>query len=150
VHWIAPSGDSVLLHHLPRAGYEFGSHLPSNDSEAAERWSRMRAELAPRSTCRVVLIPHGADHHARQASFRQAVAALERAGKSSGDAVHHSSLTRFAGALLERASEATLPRIEGELRDSYGYTWCLQGTFGTRAHEKRLNAHAERLLVREA
>ena len=43
-----------------------------------------------------------------------------------------------------------MPVITGELRDSYGYTWTLQGTFATRAHEKRLNATAERLLSREA
>ena len=39
--------------------------------------------------------------------------------------------------------------MRGELRDSYGYTWTLQGTFATRAHEKRMNARAERLLLRE-
>src|SRR5205085_4233578 len=43
----------------------------------------------------------------------------------------------------------TLPIIGGELRDSYGYTWTLQGTFGTRAHQKRSNATLERMLVRD-
>ena len=43
-----------------------------------------------------------------------------------------------------------LPTIAGELRDSYGYTWTLQGTFATRASQKRANAIAERSLLREA
>jgi alpha-mannosidase len=42
-----------------------------------------------------------------------------------------------------------LPIIDGELRDSYSYTWTLQGTLGTRAAQKRQNAIAERLLVRD-
>ena len=27
--WISPSGEDVIAVHLPRDGYEFGSHLPS-------------------------------------------------------------------------------------------------------------------------
>src|SRR3990172_4801676 len=45
---------------------------------------------------------------------------------------------------------ASLPEVRGELRDSYGFVWTLQGTFATRAHQKRRNAHIERLLVRDA
>lgn len=64
--------------------------------------------------------------------------------------MHRSSLTRFAEQLVERGAAHRLPVVRGELRDSYGYTWTLQGTFATRAHEKRLNARVERLLEREA
>ena len=42
-------------------------------------------------------------------------------------------------ALLDAAAGRTLPVVVGELRDSYGYTWTLQGTLGTRAHAE---AHA--------
>ena len=150
VRWQGADGDSVVLFHLPRDGYEFGSHLPIDDAAAAERWQRMRAELAPRSATGVMLIPNGADHHARQAST-----GATRSTRSSAPAqptrVHRSSLRAFAERLLvERAAAASLPVVRGELRDSYGYTWTLQGTFATRAHEKRMNAHAERLLLREA
>ncbi len=148
VRWSSPAGDSVLLFHLPRDGYEFGSHLPPDDDGAVARWTRMRAELAPRSATGVVLVPNGADHHARQLNLRDALAAIERAGASDG--VHRSSLRAFAAAVVARGSAQSLRAVRGELRDSYGYAWTLQGTFGTRAHEKRLNAHAERALVREA
>ena len=47
------------------------------------------------------------------------------------------------------ARRMDFPVIEGELRDSYGYTWTLQGTLATRAAQKRRNAIAERLLVRD-
>jgi alpha-mannosidase len=147
VRWFAPNGDSALLYHLPRDGYEFGSHLPSDAEGARARWTRMRAELAPRSATGVVLVPHGADHHARQVDDR---AALDGLIAAADDGIHTSSLTAFAAALAERAAERALPEVRGELRDSYGYTWTLQGTFASRAHEKRLNATVERLMLREA
>ncbi|MGH7622230.1 MAG: hypothetical protein ACREMU_07810, partial [Gemmatimonadaceae bacterium] len=148
VQWIAPSGESAILFHLPRDGYELGSNLPVDATAAAARWSAMRSELAPRATTGVTLVPSGADHHARQLAWRTALDALETAGHS--DRVHRSSLGRFAEALTRRAEHAALPTVRGELRDSYGYTWTLGGTLATRAHEKRLNARAERLLLREA
>jgi Glycosyl hydrolases family 38 N-terminal domain/Alpha mannosidase middle domain/Glycosyl hydrolases family 38 C-terminal domain len=146
--WRSPTGERALLYHLTRNGYELGSNLPADPPEAERRWSAMREQLAPRSTTGVILLPHGADHHARQLHHREALGALEAAGGR--DTVHRSSLRAFQRALSERAGGATLPLVEGELRDSYGYTWTLQGTLATRAHEKRLNALAERALLRDA
>jgi hypothetical protein len=40
-----------------------------------------------------------------------------------------------------------LADVTGELRDSTGWTWALQGTLASRAQQKRSNAKAERLLV---
>lgn len=150
VRWLAPAGDAALIYHLPRDGYEFGSHLPVDAPNAAARWRRMRDELAPRSTTGVELIPNGADHHARQLHQREAVAALAAAAPP--DTVHASSLRAFSASVLGAAAKIAepVPSVRGELRDSYGYTWTLQGTFATRAHEKRMNARAERLLLREA
>jgi hypothetical protein len=51
---------------------------------------------------------------------------------------------------VSAARDARLAEVQGELRDSHGYTWTLQGTFAARAHEKRRNAQVERLLLREA
>jgi hypothetical protein len=148
VRWIAPSGEGAVVFHLPHDGYEFGSHLPIEAAGARERWDRMRAELEPRCTTGVTLIPNGADHHARQSGYRAAIDALEQT--AAPDSAHRSSLGAFASAVVGRADNARLPTVRGELRDSYGYTWALQGTFATRAHEKRLNALAERTLLREA
>ncbi|MGH2900909.1 MAG: hypothetical protein ACRDMZ_19695, partial [Solirubrobacteraceae bacterium] len=146
--WTAPSGESVLLFHLPRDGYEFGSHLPTDPEAAEARWQRMRRELVPRSTTGVMLVQNGADHHAPQLRLDEALAALERAGSSDG--VHRSSLRTFTERFVERSTAQRPPVVRGELRDSYGYTWTLQGTFATRAHQKRLNAQVERLLLRDA
>jgi alpha-mannosidase len=148
VRWTGLGGDSVVVYHLPRDGYEYGSHLPVDERAADERWSRMRRELVPRSTTGVILVSNGADHHARQLRLSDALSLLERAG--SAEHVHRSSLREFADELVTRSRGADLPAIRGELRDSYGYTWTLQGTFATRAHEKRLNARAERALIRDA
>ena len=148
VRWLAPNGDGAIVYHLTRDGYEFGSHLPSEREAAASRWRRMHDELAPRALTGITLVLHGADHHARQLDHREAIAALEAAGANDG--VHRSTLRAFAERLVASAATRELPVVRGELRDSYGYTWALQGTFATRAHEKRLNATAERLLLRDA
>jgi len=68
---------------------------------------------------------------------------------SSPDAVQRSSLDHFGHELVRRAEGVDLPPVKGELRDSYGYTWALQGTFGSRAHQKRRYAQVERLLLRD-
>jgi alpha-mannosidase len=148
VRWRGADGSGVLLYHLPRSGYEFASSLPADPSAANERWRHMREELAPRSVVGVVLLPNGADHHARQHLLPEAIEAL--AAAAAPDRVIAGSLGGFATALRNAAAESPLPLIQGELRDSYGYTWTLQGTFASRAHQKRANAHCERLLVRDA
>lgn len=147
VHWRAPSGRRALLYHLPPSGYEYGSQLPTSPAEARGRWDLIRRELGERSAVGVVLVPHGADHHARQAAWRHAITALENAAPP--DTARASSLTEFVRDLEARAHDAQLPEIHGELRDSYGYTWTLQGTFATRAYQKRRNAIIERRLLRE-
>jgi 2-O-(6-phospho-alpha-D-mannosyl)-D-glycerate hydrolase len=146
--WSAPSGSSVLLFHLPSSGYDVGANLPVDEPHATKRWTQLRALLAPRSRVGVLLVHNGGDHHARQARRDDAVDALIAAARP--DAARGSSISGFVSALEARAADADLPAITGELRDSYGYSWTLQGTFGTRAAQKRHNALAERLLVREA
>jgi 2-O-(6-phospho-alpha-D-mannosyl)-D-glycerate hydrolase len=146
--WRAPDGTEALLYHLPRAGYEFGSGLPADERAARERWMRMRSELAPRARLGVLLVQNGADHHGRQPRFTAAADALARV--AAPDKLVRSSLRTFATAVARRAERARLAEVTGELRDSYGYTWTLQGTFATRAHQKRRNAAVERLLTREA
>ena len=146
--WRAPDGSMALLYHLPRDGYGFAALLPAEPTRAANRWMEMRGELAPRATTGVVLLPNGADHHARQPLLAEGVDALRAA--AGDDEILVSSLAKFAERLVEAAGDLEMPVIEGELRDSYGYAWTLQGTFATRAYQKRMNARAERLLVREA
>ncbi len=145
--WRAPNGDEVLLFHLPPDGYEFGSHLPVTADQAQRRWADMRRVLEPRSALGVWLVPLGADHHAPQPDENQAIAVLVRA--ASPIPVQVGGLAQFARVLEARAQHATLPAVQGELRDSYGYTWALGGTLATRAHQKRTNARLERDLVRD-
>src|SRR5262249_7947255 len=88
--WMAPSGEDVVVWHLPPNGYEFGSHLPSYEDAARARWTELRAVLASRATTDVVLLPHGADHHARQAEHASALDML--ASVAWPDNAHRSSL----------------------------------------------------------
>lgn len=144
--WRAPDGSSALLYHLSPNGYELGAALPTAPDDARARWSSVRAVLAPRATVREVLLPNGADHHARQPDRAGAVRALASAAQP--DIVRTSSLADFGRAIVLAAARTEIPEVTGELRDSYGYTWALQGTFATRSALKRRAARAERMLLR--
>lgn len=148
VTWRAPSGESVVLYHLSKKGYDIGENLPADEARARDRWAEMRDDLLGRSTLGVALLPNGADHHARQRNLGEALRAL--ASVAGPHDAKGSSLGAFATEALARARVAKLESVQGELRDSYGYMWTLQGTFATRAHQKRRNAQAERLLTRDA
>ena len=147
VRWRGAAGNSALVYHLPPDGYEFGSNLPAGATEAAERWRRVAEVLAPRAVTGVAILLNGADHHARQRDLPAALSELSTA--AAPVRVHASSLARAARAIADASASASLGEITGELRDSYGYTWTLQGTLGTRAAQKRSNARVERLLVRD-
>ena len=144
-HWRGRA-TRALTWHLSRSGYELGANLPTEPPAAAARWTLMRAELAGRATTGVTLLMNGADHHAKQRNLGPAVDALRVAALP--DEIVVSSLGAFARALEQRVS-GTLAELDGELRDSYGYTWTLQGTLASRAHQKRQYAGIERALVRD-
>jgi len=145
MRWRGPSGVEVILYHLPPDGYEFGSSLPTEKNAAAERWARVQEVMRPRATTGIALLLNGADHHARQLDYRKAIAALADAAQP--NVVRATTLRDAANAIVREAQRMELPVVENELRDSYGYTWTLQGTFATRTAQKRRNAIAERLLV---
>ena len=146
--WTSPDGEAALLYHLPPSGYEFGVSLPVGESQLRARWVELETVLGGRASLGIALVLNGADHHARQAHHDDAVDALVRIAAPCK--VTASSLGAAAAGLCRRAASASLPVVTGELRDSYGYTWTLQGTFSTRAQQKRRNAVVERLLTREA
>ena len=148
VRWTAADGTAALTFHLPPSGYELGSSLPAGDNDARTRWASMRGQLAARCTTGVTLLPNGADHHARQLHHDDAITILTRIARP--DLVIRSSLGAFAEALRHAATGEPIEQVTGELRDSYGYAWTLQGTFGVRAAQKRQAARAERLLLRDA
>ena len=145
--WSAADGSDVLLYHLPPDGYETGSSLPTDPDASAQRWDKLRQVLQPRATLGVALLPNGADHHAVQRAREAALRAL--AAAAAPITVTVTTLTSFGRRLTDRAANVALPAVRGELRDSRGYVWSLQGTFGSRAAQKRANALAERLLVHE-
>ena len=146
VRWRAPSGTDVLLYHLTRSGYELGSSLPAEREAARVRWQNIRSEYAEREALGPELLLNGADHHARQANLEDALALL--AAASSPDAMHAGSLANFATSVQE-ATLQRVPEVRGELRDSYGYTWTLQGTLASRVPQKRRYVVRERELLRD-
>ena len=145
--WQAPDEHGVVLYHLPPDGYEYGSHLPAESDAARERWRSMREVLGARSTTGLSLLTIGADHHAPGVNLLEAIAELDNVARP--DRVERVSLSRFGRELVERVRQQQVPQVRGELRDSYGYTWTLQGTFSARAALKRRYAQVESLLLRD-
>ena len=145
--WSAPSGEKALVHHLTRSGYELGANLPESADEAASRWKKVREEFGTRAATGVALLLNGADHHARQAGLSSALQTLARA--SAPDHVRASGVSAFGEELVTAAASGTVPSLTGELRNSYGYTWTLQGTLASRAAQKRAYRLVERGLVRD-
>lgn len=143
--WEGPDGASLLVHHLPPAGYEFGANLPVQRAELERRWKAIAEVLEPRAGRRPFLLLNGADHHQPQPELAGALRELRRIVPGS-DFVVASPLDYFAA--LTGADEA--PTESGELRFSYRYTWTLQGVHSTRAGLKGAIAEGARLLVRWA
>lgn len=146
-NWRGPTEATIPLYSLPPDGYEFGSSLPLDDHGARLRWQAIRSVLEPRATTGIALLLNGADHHARQRGQREAVQALARA--ATPVRVVASSLRAAVAVLASAAARPGVAQVEGELRDSHGHAWTLQGTLGARAAQKRRNAQAERRLVRD-
>lgn len=152
--WEGADGSRVLTYHLPPDGYEFGSALPADPAAMDRRWPRLLQGLSARNTTGMMLLTVGADHHAAAPDLSTAISCLSAVAARDGVAVQRTGLGQACGLLHQAVREQDaaghpLPRIRGELRDSYGYTWTLQGTLATRAAQKRHNAHLERTLLRD-
>src|SRR5574341_51090 len=142
--WQAPDGREVLVWHLPPQGYEIGAALPADSLRLPEAWARVRAVLAARAEGRHIAVFVGADHHWAHPAIsrlRDLLVELEP-----DNAVRVSRLDEFFQAAA--ADPGKPPVIAGELRSSYGYTWTLQGTHGTRAPLKRRLSRLELWLER--
>ena len=146
--WVGPNGDRVLLYHLTRSGYELGANLPVDPAVARDRWKKIRAEIGGRARTGAALLLNGADHHARQHDLHAAIRTVQKV--AAPDHLGSSSLGAFAADLATRVAGRRLSDVRGELRDSYGYTWTLQGTLASRTPQKRRYAQAERELTRDA
>ncbi len=151
--WAAPDGRRVLVYHLPADGYEIGSALvgiggPADEAEQrlAEAWAGVAGKLLPRAATSQLAVFVGADHHAADPGLGSLVARLSRVAR--GLQVRISSLSEYFAAAERELPD--LPVLSGELRDSYGYTWTLQGVHGARAPLKRRNSRLELLLLRQA
>lgn len=143
--WVAPDGASVLVHHLPPAGYETGATLPAEPRALARRWETLRRVLEPRARDRPLLLLNGADHHAPQPDLARAVRRLGRVAR--GYRVVVASPAAYFAAL---PSQPAVPEIAGELRCSPRHAWALQGVHASRSRLKQAIAEGERLLLRWA
>jgi alpha-mannosidase len=144
--WRAPDGRSVVLYHLPRPGYEVGSSLLGATGGLESRWRALRTELVDRAQSREIAVFVGADHHAADPDLGSLADRLQ--AFESADRVRPSSLEEFFAAVENDAPE--LLEIAGELRSSYGFTWCLQGVGATRSRQKRAHGVTELELARIA
>jgi alpha-mannosidase len=144
--WESPSGGRLLVYHLPATGYEIGSNLLVPPARLADAWRRVAAEILPRAATRHVALFVGADHHAASPDLGNLAAALQPVDPDCD--FRFSRLDDFLEMAESEAGDVSVFR--GEQRDSYGYTWTLQGVHGTRAPLKRRNSNLELTLTRLA
>ena len=145
--WRSAGGAMAYVYPLTRSGYELGASLPVASDAAHARWREITAQFAGRSTVAHELLLNGADHHARQRDLPNALASMRLAARP--DRLVGGTLSDFARAFVAAADRSQTPEIAGELRDSYGYTWTLQGSFASRTPQKRRYVLAERSLLRD-
>ena len=148
--WRAADGSEVLMVHLPPPGYENGQSLPLERVALAERWKRLKAQLAPRARSPFWLVLAGADHHAAQHDLPEVIAALNAMVPQVRFAL--SALEDHTAAVLAWARKrgGALPVVSGELRAGHRHAWALQGTHGSRLYLKQANAACQTLLERYA
>jgi len=144
--WKGETGASLLVLHLPAAGYDFARDLDTGSADLPRRWAAAREELLTRAASSHIAVPLGADHHAMHpdvAGLRAAIQALEG---------HHqvrvSSLTEYFAAV--ESSRPRLATLRGELRRGDGHTWVLQDVQSSRSRMKRSHGRAELRLARVA
>lgn len=148
--WTHAGGGQVLVHHLPPEGYGDAANLPSDAPEASKRWTSLLDLLSQRASARpggIVLALNGADHHAQQRDLTTAMSAAATAVAPMR--IARTTLRNFAATFASELAEAQLPVVSGELRASPSYVWALQGTFSSRAAQKRRNARIEWTLLRD-
>ncbi len=137
--WRGPAGGSLLVYHLPSAGYEIGGSLPADAERLPAVWDKIRHTLVARACSRHIAVFVGADHHRIHPNIpqlRDLLASLERPNE-----VRVSRLDEFLSAAADSATGVL--ELTGELRHSYGYTWTLQGVHATHAPLKRWNSQLE-------
>ncbi|MEP6571586.1 MAG: glycoside hydrolase family 38 C-terminal domain-containing protein [Gemmatimonadota bacterium] len=140
------AGGTILVYHLPPDGYEIGAALPADPARLPAAWHSVRAKVAGRASGHDVVVFVGADHHALHPSLgrlRDLLATIEPESEF--------RISSLEEAMVAMAGSArSLPRLQGEQRWSYGYTWTLQGVHGTRTPLKRRNSLLELALERGA
>ena len=143
--WEAPGGKNLLVYHLPAGGYDLAIGLAASD-ELETRWEAVRREVTGRAVTTQIAVFLGADHHAMVrdlAGLRARLQALEQ-----GHEVRISGLTEYFAAVEKLRPHP--PGLRGELRQSDGHTWVLQGVHSTRSRIKRRHSRAELMLSRIA
>ncbi len=144
--WEVPTGERLLVYHLPAAGYDIAIDLAEPGADLERAWPPIRQTLVDRAVCDQIAVFLGADHHAMMrdvAGLRDRLQTLE-----AGHRVRISGLAEFFGAVEGARPDA--PSGRGELRRIDGHTWVLQDVHATRARIKRRLSRLELLLTRIA
>lgn len=144
--WEAPTGERLLVYHLPAAGYDVAIDLGEPGVDLGRTWAPIRQQLIDRAVCDQIAVFLGADHHAMVRDvgrLRDGLQALEVEHR-----VRVSGLAEFFAAVEGARPDA--PSGRGELRRIDGHTWVLQDAHATRARIKRRLSRVELLLVRIA
>ena len=145
--WEAPSGDRVLLHHLPTGGYGHNPITSPSPSELLQQFAKQREACEPRSVTGECLWTSGADHYDAHPLLPQHVATLHAQFDDVG--VQMSRLQDFFAQVQARLTLSDCPTAQGELRFGYGWAFNLTGgVYSSRMYLKQANWQAQLQLER--
>ena len=144
--WKGEGGASLLVYHLPAAGYDLAAGLFGRHQNLAATWHAIRRELLPRAASDQIAVPLGADHHPMCSDVAGLCAGIQ--ALEPDHVVRVSGFTEYFEA-VER-SRPKLDTIRGELRRGDGHSWLLQGVHAARSRMKRSHGRAELYLSRIA
>ncbi len=110
-----------------------------------ECWSSTDESVMPDDR----LMMNGCDYTAAQPMFQEMLEKLRATDPDPDREWRHATMTEFVGVMREKIDRATLPVVEGELRD--GPSMLHTGNaLATRLYIKRRNKEAQNLLIRFA
>jgi mannosylglycerate hydrolase len=141
-YWNSPSGDAVLTYHLTEGYFQNVFHMGENEDEQyslVSSWLNKMSGLATAET--PLLFPVGADHLG-------VVPDAEKALKNWVPQAQPVTPDHFMAESARIIGDATLPVLEGELRDSDG-PYILPGVFSSRMYLKQWNRRFEWRLTRQ-
>ena len=143
--WRSPDGTETLMIHLLPGGYGTYFIHTTNTEEIVEKGQEIYNQLLKRTSTNQLLWMSGSDH---LWPYEKLPAVLKTLNEHFPDSFIHSKLEEYIKAV--KSCNISFPKIEGEHRSGYRYSFLLQGVYSSRMYLKQMNEACQTSLERYA